>query len=78
LRWWTGASRGIGRVIAQQLAHRGVRVALHYRKQSQGGGRNLAGLAGAGHASFAADLSTRRRRATCGSGSPILSAPSIF
>jgi len=53
----TGASRGIGRVIAQQLAQRGVRVALHYRNNRRAGKKPLAALAGPGHASFAADLS---------------------
>ena len=53
----TGASRGIGRVIAQQLAQRGVRVALHYRNNRKAVDETLASLPGAGHASFAADLS---------------------
>jgi 3-oxoacyl-[acyl-carrier protein] reductase len=53
----TGASRGIGRVIAAQLADRGVRVALHYRSNREAAESALAGLAGTGHAIFAADLS---------------------
>jgi NAD(P)-dependent dehydrogenase (short-subunit alcohol dehydrogenase family) len=53
----TGASRGIGRVIAQQLAQRGVRVALHYRNNRKAAEETLASLPGAGHAIFAADLS---------------------
>lgn len=53
----TGASRGIGRVIAQQLAQRGVRVALHYRNNRKAVDETLASLPGAGHAGFAADLS---------------------
>jgi 3-oxoacyl-[acyl-carrier protein] reductase len=53
----TGASRGIGRVIAQQLAQRGVRVALHYRNNRRAAEETLASLAGVGHAIFAADLS---------------------
>ena len=53
----TGASRGIGRVIAQQLAQRGVRVALHYRNNRKAAEETLASLPGTGHASFAADLS---------------------
>jgi 3-oxoacyl-[acyl-carrier protein] reductase len=53
----TGASRGIGRVIAMQLAQRGVRVALHYRNNRQAAEECLASLAGSGHAIFAADLS---------------------
>jgi 3-oxoacyl-[acyl-carrier protein] reductase len=53
----TGASRGIGKVIAMQLAERGVRVALHYRNRSSEAHEVLEALAGHGHATFAADLS---------------------
>jgi 3-oxoacyl-[acyl-carrier protein] reductase len=53
----TGASRGIGRVIAVQLAQRGVRVAVHYRNNQAAADETLASLAGAGHSSFDADLS---------------------
>jgi 3-oxoacyl-[acyl-carrier protein] reductase len=53
----TGASRGIGRVIALQLAQRGVRVALHYRDNREAAAASLASLPGTGHASFDADLS---------------------
>jgi NAD(P)-dependent dehydrogenase (short-subunit alcohol dehydrogenase family) len=53
----TGASRGIGRVIALQLAQRGVRVALHYRNNRKAAEETLASLPGSGHANFAADLS---------------------
>jgi 3-oxoacyl-[acyl-carrier protein] reductase len=52
----TGASRGIGRVIATQLAERGVRVALHYRSNREAAETTLARLSGTGHAMFAADL----------------------
>ena len=54
----TGASRGIGRIIAEQLAQRGVRVAVHYRNNREAAEETLAALAGAGHAAFDADLST--------------------
>jgi len=53
----TGASRGIGRAIALQLAQRGVRVAVHYRNNREAAQASLASLAGTGHASFDADLS---------------------
>jgi 3-oxoacyl-[acyl-carrier protein] reductase len=53
----TGASRGIGRVIALQLAQRGVRVALHYRNNREAAAASLGSLPGTGHASFDADLS---------------------
>jgi 3-oxoacyl-[acyl-carrier protein] reductase len=53
----TGASRGIGRVIAVQLAQRGVRVAAHYRSNRQAMEQTLASLPGSGHFSFDADLS---------------------
>jgi len=52
----TGASRGIGRVIATQLAERGVRIALHYHNNHPAANDALAHLAGTGHALFAADL----------------------
>jgi 3-oxoacyl-[acyl-carrier protein] reductase len=53
----TGASRGIGSVIALQLAQRGVRVALHYRNNRKAAAESLGNLPGTGHASFDADLS---------------------
>jgi 3-oxoacyl-[acyl-carrier protein] reductase len=53
----TGASRGIGRVIAEQLAERGVRVGIHYRNNQRAAEECLAGLGGSGHALFDADLS---------------------
>jgi 3-oxoacyl-[acyl-carrier protein] reductase len=53
----TGASRGIGRVIALQLAQRGVRVAVHYRNNQQAAAETLAALPGGRHHSFDADLS---------------------
>jgi 3-oxoacyl-[acyl-carrier protein] reductase len=52
----TGASRGIGSVIAGQLAARGVRVAAHYRSRRNEVEAVLANLPGEGHAAFAADL----------------------
>jgi 3-oxoacyl-[acyl-carrier protein] reductase len=53
----TGASRGIGRIIAAQLAERGVRVAVHYRNNQEAAEETLSGLSGTGHAIFDADLS---------------------
>jgi 3-oxoacyl-[acyl-carrier protein] reductase len=52
----TGASRGIGRVIATQLALRGVRIAVHYHNNREAAEGTLGLLAGSGHALFAADL----------------------
>jgi NAD(P)-dependent dehydrogenase (short-subunit alcohol dehydrogenase family) len=52
----TGASRGIGSVIAAQLAARGVRIALHYRDRRTAAEAVLEKLSGSGHASFGADL----------------------
>jgi 3-oxoacyl-[acyl-carrier protein] reductase len=52
----TGASRGIGSVIATQLAERGVCVALHYRGNRKAAESVLAALPGSGHAIFAADF----------------------
>jgi 3-oxoacyl-[acyl-carrier protein] reductase len=53
----TGASRGIGSIIALQLARRGVRVALHYRNNRKAAAASLETLPGTGHACFDADLS---------------------
>jgi 3-oxoacyl-[acyl-carrier protein] reductase len=52
----TGGSRGIGRVIAEQLAERRVRIALHYHSNREAAQMALGRLAGLGHAIFAADL----------------------
>lgn len=53
----TGASRGIGRAIAQQLATSGFRIGLHYRSNRAAADETLAALPGDGHLPFAADLS---------------------
>jgi NAD(P)-dependent dehydrogenase (short-subunit alcohol dehydrogenase family) len=52
----TGASRGIGRAVAEMLAAQGAQVALHYGKDERAAARVLKGLAGAGHAMLEADL----------------------
>jgi 3-oxoacyl-[acyl-carrier protein] reductase len=52
----TGASRGIGRAIAQAFAAAGERVAVHHRDSAALAAEVLAGLPGAGHAVVQADL----------------------
>lgn len=54
----TGASRGIGRAVAQRLARDGARVAVHYRSDEVAAHQTLAALPEAGDGSFvlAADL----------------------
>ncbi len=52
----TGASRGIGREIARQLAARGHRVGIHYRADAAAARAVLAELPGAGHRLFQAEL----------------------
>jgi len=52
----TGASRGIGRAIAQRLAARGARVAVHYGRNETEARATLASLPGEGHALFSADV----------------------
>ena len=52
----TGASRGIGRVIAQMLAEAGAHVAIHYRSNQAAADETLASLAGNGHILAQADL----------------------
>jgi 3-oxoacyl-[acyl-carrier protein] reductase len=52
----TGATRGIGRAIAAQLARRGLRLALHYHRQSAAAEALAAELPGTGHVTVAGDL----------------------
>ena len=52
----TGASRGIGRAIAQAFAGLGDRVAVHHRSSAGLAGQVLAGLPGSGHTVVQADL----------------------
>ncbi len=52
----TGASRGIGRAIAQQFAQRGARVAVHYKQNQQAAEATLALLPGGPHHIFQADV----------------------
>ena len=52
----TGASGGIGSVIARQFAQQGARVALHYHQHEQRARATLASLSGQGHISVQANL----------------------
>jgi 3-oxoacyl-[acyl-carrier protein] reductase len=52
----TGASRGIGRAIAQAFADQGDRVAVHHRDSARLAADVVAGLAGDGHLVVQADL----------------------
>ncbi|HYB45792.1 MAG TPA: SDR family oxidoreductase, partial [Streptosporangiaceae bacterium] len=52
----TGASRGIGRAIAQAFARQGDRVAVHYRDSAGLAREVLAALPGRGHTIVRADL----------------------
>jgi 3-oxoacyl-[acyl-carrier protein] reductase len=52
----TGASRGIGRAIAQAFARQGDRVAVHYRDSAGLAREVLARLPGSGHTTVRGDL----------------------
>jgi 3-oxoacyl-[acyl-carrier protein] reductase len=52
----TGASRGIGRAVAETFAAAGDRVAIHHRDSADLAAGVLAGLPGAGHVVVQADL----------------------
>jgi 3-oxoacyl-[acyl-carrier protein] reductase len=52
----TGASRGIGRTVAQAFANQGDRVAVHHRDSAALAQEVLAGLPGSGHTIVQGDL----------------------
>ena len=54
----TGASRGIGRVIAQKFANAGARVAVHYNNNRAAAEETLNSLSGAGHIITQANMSS--------------------
>lgn len=56
----TGASRGIGRAVAQAFAREGDRVAVHHRDSAALALQVLAGLPGEGHTVVRADLADAR------------------
>lgn len=60
----TGASRGIGRAIAVQLARDGFRVAVHYHANRSASEETLRGMAGSEHVVLSADLSEQDGAAT--------------
>lgn len=52
----TGASRGIGKAVAELFAREGARVAVHYHANRKAAEETLAGLEGTGHTLVQADL----------------------
>ncbi|MFD8548176.1 SDR family NAD(P)-dependent oxidoreductase [Streptomyces sp. NPDC059649] len=54
----TGASRGIGRAVAERFAADGDRIALHYASRREAAEEAFAGLPGSGHVLVHGDVST--------------------
>ncbi len=52
----TGASRGIGRAVAEMAANEGGRVLLHYARHREGAEALIARLPGEGHAALQSDF----------------------
>lgn len=52
----TGASRGIGRAVAELFAERGARVAVHYNRNEAAAHETIALLAGGPHLAVQADI----------------------
>jgi 3-oxoacyl-[acyl-carrier protein] reductase len=52
----TGASRGIGKAVAEMLACHGAKIAVHYGVDERAAEKVLQGLPGDGHIKLAADL----------------------
>ena len=52
----TGASRGIGKVIARRFADSGARVVVYFHENSQAAAQTLANLPGNSHMMISADL----------------------
>ena len=52
----TGASRGIGREIARQFAHRGARIVVHYHQDREAAEQVCSDLAGGSHLILQANL----------------------
>lgn len=52
----TGASRGIGRAVAQRFARHSARIAVHYNRDQVAAEQTLASLSGGPHQTFQADI----------------------
>ncbi len=52
----TGAARGIGRVIAEQFAENGARIALHFHSNREAAEKTFDSLAGISHSLHQADI----------------------